>query len=143
MKEQNTSAEIQVHYIVYLLHINRMIMCVSSNRSLSETSLQHLLRSLQGSRAASRNLSSKLHKLDQDSLKQQEILYMQVKLVQTWLSALSCRRCYCTCRYRTAEEIIFLTLGFSAILGAASSKAHSPLREFAKRKTNLGNVIVP
>ena len=32
----------------------------------------------QGARAASRNLSSKLHKLDQESLKQQEIIYMQV-----------------------------------------------------------------
>lgn len=32
---------------------------------------------IQGSRAASRNLSSKLHKLDQESLKQQEIIYMQ------------------------------------------------------------------
>ena len=34
----------------------------------------------QGARAASRNLSSKLHKLDQESLKQQEIIYMQVKI---------------------------------------------------------------
>ena len=33
---------------------------------------------IQGARAASRNLSSKLHKLDQESLKQQEIIYMQV-----------------------------------------------------------------
>ncbi|KAL9963526.1 hypothetical protein ACROYT_G027041 [Oculina patagonica] len=32
---------------------------------------------IQGARAASRNLSSKLHKLDQESLKQQEIIYMQ------------------------------------------------------------------
>lgn len=34
----------------------------------------------QGARAASRNLSSKLHKLDQESLKQQEIIYMQVSV---------------------------------------------------------------
>ena len=35
---------------------------------------------VQGARAASRNLSSKLHKLDQESLKQQEIIYMQVRI---------------------------------------------------------------
>ena len=36
---------------------------------------------IQGSRAASRNLSSRINKLDHDSLKQQEIIYNQV-----WLS---------------------------------------------------------
>ena len=39
----------------------------------------------QGARAASRNLSSKLHKLDQESLKQQEIIYMQVRVGKTLL----------------------------------------------------------
>ena len=33
---------------------------------------------IQGAKAASRNLSSKLNKLDQESLKQQEIVYNQV-----------------------------------------------------------------
>ena len=33
---------------------------------------------IQGAKAASRNLSSKLYKLDQESLKQQEIVYNQV-----------------------------------------------------------------
>ena len=33
---------------------------------------------IQGSRAASRNLSSRINKLDHDSLKQQEIIYNQV-----------------------------------------------------------------
>ena len=34
---------------------------------------------LQGSRAAIRNLNSKINKLDHDSLKQQEIIYNQVR----------------------------------------------------------------
>ena len=33
---------------------------------------------LQGNRAAARNLSSKINKVDHDSLKQQEIIYNQV-----------------------------------------------------------------
>ena len=33
---------------------------------------------IQGTKAASRNLTSKLYKLDQESLKQQEIVYNQV-----------------------------------------------------------------
>ena len=36
---------------------------------------------IQGAKAASRNLSSKLYKLDQESLKQQEIVYNQVCLL--------------------------------------------------------------
>ena len=35
---------------------------------------------IQGSRAANRNLSSRLKKLDQQSIKQQEIIYNQVFL---------------------------------------------------------------
>ena len=41
---------------------------------------------IHGAKAASRNLSSKLYKLDQESLKQQEIVYNQVrssKIVRT------------------------------------------------------------
>lgn len=34
---------------------------------------------IQGAKAANRNLSSKLNKFDQESLKQQEIVYNQVK----------------------------------------------------------------
>eukprot|EP00795_Rhopilema_esculentum_P016358 gene16358-7752_t len=41
------------------------------------------LREKQGAKAACRNLSSKLHKLDQDSLKQQEIIYNQDFQLQT------------------------------------------------------------
>lgn len=33
---------------------------------------------IQGAKAASRNLTSKLYKVDQESLKQQEIVYNQV-----------------------------------------------------------------
>ena len=36
---------------------------------------------IQGAKAASRNLSSKLYKLDQESLKQQEIVYNQVRQI--------------------------------------------------------------
>ena len=37
-----------------------------------------LTAEIQGAKAASRNLSSKLNKLDQEALKQQEIIYNQV-----------------------------------------------------------------
>ena len=40
---------------------------------------------IQGAKAASRNLSSKLYKLDQESLKQQEIVYNQVLFFQLFI----------------------------------------------------------
>ena len=43
-----------------------------------KTMEKNTMAEIQGSRAASRNLSSRINKLDHDSLKQQEIIYNQV-----------------------------------------------------------------
>ena len=44
------------------------------------TNEKNLAAEIQGSRAANRNLSSRLKKLDQQSIKQQEIVYNQVSI---------------------------------------------------------------
>lgn len=44
----------------------------------SQTKERNMEAEIQGSRAAGRNLNSKINKLDHDSLKQQEIIYNQV-----------------------------------------------------------------
>ncbi|XP_038050649.1 coiled-coil domain-containing protein 39-like [Patiria miniata] len=48
----------------------------------AKTTEKNTLAEIQGSRAASRNLSSRINKLDHDSLKQQEIIYNQDFTVQ-------------------------------------------------------------
>lgn len=42
---------------------------------------KHLVAEVQGSRAAVRNLQGKVNQLDQESLKQHEILYNQVWII--------------------------------------------------------------
>ncbi|KAK3698535.1 hypothetical protein QZH41_014464 [Actinostola sp. cb2023] len=70
--------EAKIHLIEQLLARLRETQFKKTEELHSCTVLEkNTAAEIQGSRAASRNLSSKLHKLDQESLKQQEIIYMQ------------------------------------------------------------------
>lgn len=44
-----------------------------------------VLAEIEGSRASLKNLNSRLHRLDADALKQQELIYNQVKCEYTFL----------------------------------------------------------